>query len=103
MFFIIESTSSKKPSEDDDDIFGSYAPSAISSRPGTGRSVRFEDDDAPKRPATADAASTDDWLGIGESKQKKRPLGLASTTDFSIGASGADDDWLDMASGSNSR
>ena len=32
---------SRKSSDDDDDIFGSYAPSAISSRPGTGRSVRL--------------------------------------------------------------
>lgn len=30
----------RKTSEEDDDIFGSYAPSAVSSRPGTGRSVR---------------------------------------------------------------
>ena len=34
--------SQKKISDEDDDIFGSYAPSAISSRPGTGRSVRYE-------------------------------------------------------------
>lgn len=32
--------SQKKISDEDDDIFGSYAPSAVSSRPGTGRSVR---------------------------------------------------------------
>ncbi|XP_067935119.1 fas-binding factor 1 homolog isoform X2 [Watersipora subatra] len=91
----------RKQSDDDDDIFGSYAPSAISSRPGTGRSVRFEDEEkGPRRPATADAATLgadDDWLGLGSDKsQKKRPLGLASTTDFS--SSGLDDDWLDMAS-----
>lgn len=70
---------------------------------------RFEDEDASarRRPATADAARTmdDDWLGLGASSgtptggsKSKRPLGLASTIDFS--APGTDDDWLDLASGS---
>ena len=60
---------------------------------------RFEDEElGHKRPATADAAmlSDGDWMGLGSEKQKKRPLGLASTVDFSSG--GMDDDWLDMAS-----
>ncbi|KAF6020468.1 hypothetical protein EB796_021226 [Bugula neritina] len=102
--------SSKKISDEDDDIFGSYAPSVMSSRPGTGRSVRFEDEEpTQKRPATADAAFTaadDDWLGlgVGSSKEKKRPLGLSSTVDFSgTRSQSSSDDWLDMATGSSSR
>ena len=60
----------------------------------------FEDEEpAQRRPATADAAmlgADGDWLGLGADKQqKKRPLGLASTVDFS--SSIQDDDWLDMA------
>lgn len=65
---------------------------------------RFEDEEPGerKRPATAGATSNldDDWLGLAAGNQQKRPLGLASTIDFS---SGGGDDWLDMAAGSSSR
>ena len=69
-------------------------------------SCRFEDEEpeiSSKRPATAEGTKTlsDDWLGLGSSaSSQKRPLGLASTIDFS-GNIDDDDDWLNMASGSS--
>lgn len=67
---------------------------------------RFEDEEpevSGRRPATADGTKTltDDWLGLETgSKSQRRPLGLASTIDFS-GKVDDDDDWLDIASGSS--
>lgn len=71
--------------------------------------IRFEDEESGvrRRPATAEAPRSavidDDWLGLGggpsTGSKSKRPLGLASTVDFSTSGAGLDDDWLDMASG----
>ncbi|XP_064608004.1 fas-binding factor 1 homolog [Liolophura sinensis] len=113
--FVLDKKYQKPAQEKEDDLFfGSYMPSmggsTGGSRPGSRRSVRFEETDDPfnKPPSRAGSTNTGgkkvdqssssglDWLELASNKEKTKPDENISKTTQARKASVSESDWLGL-------